>query len=94
MEMGLAVAAPADGAPSSDHCAHHAVTEAQPEDAPAPPSCPFMPMTISSCAGAASLPAEVRLGVSSPLDQLLLPPSYHALSEKLFSTTLFHPPRV
>jgi hypothetical protein len=52
-----------------------------------------MPMTISSCAGAASLPAHVAVGVSSPLDQLLLSPSYHALSEILFSTTLFHPPK-
>ena len=94
MEMGLeVVSAPANETTSTDHCAHHAVSEPPQEDSPAPLSCPFMPMTITSCAGSVSLPAQVRLGVSSPLDHLVLPPSYHALSETLFSTTLFHPPR-
>jgi len=77
----------------ADHCSHHAQPDAPREESPAPASCPFMPMTAGSCASAASLPADVTLGVSSPLEHVMLSPPYAAFCEMLLTNALFHPPK-
>jgi hypothetical protein len=96
-ESPAAEAAQAAGMPAG-HCGHHAEPgfprpdSPQPE-APAPGSCPFTPMSLSSCAAAVSMPAEVRLSVASPFGRDLLSPTYPDFFEILLTEALFHPPK-